>query len=188
MSTISVDRHDTFERNSVILVILMAVISLILGGMVKTAVSDQTRTVTQNGITAQLPAGWLVQNGTGDLRIVARNPQSLNTRYRVNLLDGDELAAAAAQRNENRARLDASYRVLEETPIVVNGRDGYKVSYAFVNAADEGMPSVIEGVDYYFAEGDEIIVVSFEAEKADFAAGFSQFQQFRKTVIYQAGG
>jgi len=188
MSTLSVDQRDSFERNSVIFVIVMAVVSLILGGMVKTAVSDQTRTVTQNGITAQVPSGWLVQDGTGDLRIVVRNPQSLNTRYRVNVVDGDALASAAAERNQNRARMDESYRVLDETPIVVNGRDGFKVSYAIVDAEDVGMPSVIEGVDYYFAEGDEIVIVSYEAEEANYAAGFPYFQHFRETVVYQAGG
>ncbi len=188
MSTISVDQRDSFERYSVILVIAMAVVSLILGGMVKTAVSDQTRTITQNGITAAVPSGWLVQDGTGDLRMVVRNPQSLNTRYRVNVLDGDVFAVAAADRNKNRAQLDASYRVLDETPIVVNGRDGYKVSYAIVNEPDVGMPSVIEGVDYYFAEGDEVVVVSYEAEETDFSAGFADFQKFRETVVYQVGG
>ncbi|KAA3664655.1 MAG: hypothetical protein DWQ04_04600 [Chloroflexi bacterium] len=188
MSTLSVNERDSFERNSVVLVVVVAVISLILGGMVKTAVSDQTRTVTQNNITAEVPSGWLVQDGTGDLRIVVRNPQSLNTRYRVNVLDGDDLVVAAADRNETRARLDETYRVLEETPIVVNGRDGYKVSYAIVDAEDVGMPSVIEGVDYYFAEGDEIVVVSYEAEELNYAAGFPYFQQFRETVVYQAGG
>lgn len=188
MTTWNFNQRASYERNSVIFVVVIALILLILGGVVKTAVQDQTRTITQNDVTVAVPSGWLVQDGTGDLRIVVRNPQSLNTRYRVNVFSGNELTIAAADRNENRTRLDESYRVLDETPIVINGVDGYKVSYAFVDAADAGMPAVIAGVDYYFAEGDEIVVISFEAEEEDFAAGFPQFQQFRETVVYQAGG
>ena len=188
MSTLSIEQRDNFERNSVILVLMVMAISLLLGGMIKTAVSDQTRTVTQNGITAQVPAGWLVQNGMGDLRVVVRNPQSLTTRYRVNVVAGTDLVTAAADRNDIRAQLDDTYRVLEETPIVVNGRDGYRVSYALVDAKDVGMPSIIEGVDYYFVEGSEVVVVSYEAEESAYADGFSYFQNFRESVVYEAGG
>ncbi|MCA9920735.1 MAG: hypothetical protein KC421_00110 [Anaerolineales bacterium] len=188
MTAVRSTQNASDERMSMILVLVVAVIALLLGGMVKTAVQDQTRSVTQNGVSAEVPAGWLVQDGTGDLRLVARNPQSLSTRYRVNVLPGGELAAAAGNRNADRAGLEQTYRILDESPIVVNGRDGYKVSYAFVDDEGAGMPSVIEGVDYYFADGSEIVVVSFEAEENDFTAGFSQFQQFRESVVYQAGG
>ncbi len=177
------------ERLSALLVILLTLLALSLGWAVKTAVANQTRPFASQGISAEAPAGWLAREGTGELVLLARNPASLDQRYRILLLPGSaDLTAVADQRNQNRARLDDTFTVLEQTPIVADGRDGYKVSYALVDAAGGSMPAVIEGADYYFPMSDKVVVVSFEAEQADYAAAFAQFQDFRASVAYEGGG
>ncbi|MCP5097239.1 MAG: hypothetical protein GY943_16960 [Chloroflexi bacterium] len=189
MSAMTLEQRATHERNSFLLVLLFALISLAVGWGVKTAVQDQTRPFSSHGISAEIPAGWLVQEGAGDLIFVARNPQAMDQRYRVQLLTGDsDLTASAQMQIDTRRQRDDSFRILEETPIVVDGQDGYKVSYAYVDAAETGMPSVIEGVDYYFPSTDATLVISYESDHEDFANTFSQFQQFRASVSVQAGG
>ncbi len=177
------------ERLSALLVILLTLLALLLGWAVKTAVTNQTQSFASQGITAEPPAGWLVQEGAGEFVMLARNPAALDQRYRILMLPGGgELTAVAAQRNQNRGRMDDSYTVLEQTPIVADGRDGYKVSYALVNTDTGRLPTIIEGVDYYFSMDNKIVVVSFEAEQADYAANFAQFQDFRASVAYEGGG
>ncbi len=188
MTTMTAQQREKHEQLSMLLVIGFALLSLLIGWQVKTAVQYQTRPFSTPAIQAEIPSGWLAQDGAGELALLARNPQALDQRYRVTILSGgSELAAVAAGQNEARRQLEPSYRVLNETPIVVNGRYGYKVSTAFVNAEAEGMPSVIEGVDYYFADGEEVLIISFEADQTEFEAGFDQFQRFLTSVKLGGG-
>lgn len=184
MSTLTVKQQA--ERQSIWLVAGVIVIALILGAFIKQGAAGQTRPFSASGIRASIPEGWLVQEGMGDLIIVARNTQSLDQVYRVNLLNGSDPVSTAAAQNSIRTGLDDTFRVLEETPIIVRGRDGYKVSYAFVEDEGNALPTVIEGVDYYFIEGDDILVISYESDSNQFAEGLPLFQEFRASV--QQGG
>ena len=187
MSATTISQKESQERLSVLLVLGVVILSLLLGTLVKNRVQNQTRPFSRKGVTAEIPTGWLVQNGTGDLVLVARNAQALDQLYRVNVLDGGALTAVANQNNSFRAGIDSTFRVVEETPIIVRGREGYKVVYGFVQDEQGSMPTVIEGVDYYFDEGDAVLVISYEADVAEFEEGVSQFQTFRASVNYQGG-
>lgn len=186
MATLSTKQKQ--ERLSAALVMIVFLTALGLGWVLKNGAANQTRPFGDETVSAQIPAGWLTHNGTGDLVLVARNSRALNELYRVNIFQNTtDLIAAAQDQNSERTSLDDSYRVLEQTPIVVNGRDGYKVSYAFVDAPEDDMPAVIEGVDYYFIEGSDILVISYEAETAVFAEGVEQFRDFRDSVALTGG-
>lgn len=189
MSHMMMTQPKNDERLPTLLVIGVVLAALLLGWVIKENVTGQGRPFSQNGVSGELPAGWLTQDGTGDLLLVARNPQAPDERYRINrLTPNTDLAALAAVQNGERARLEPTFRVVEETPIVVNGRDGYKVSYAYIDDSGTGMPAVIEGVDYYFLEGDAVLVISLEAAHENFAEAFPRFQTFRDAVVYEAGG
>jgi len=160
----------------------------LLGWQVKTAVQNATRPVEFSGFTAAVPAGWLVQEGAGDLVFVARNPQSLDQLYRVSQLPAaTELDVLAENRNLARARLDNTYRVLDATPVVFAGQDTYKVSFARADVGSPGLPHAIEGVDYYFAQDAHVMVVSMESHGDTFADVLPGFQQFIQSVSYDSG-
>jgi hypothetical protein len=176
------------ERRSAILMIILLLVCLLLGWLVKTAVQNGTRSVEHSGFTAAVPAGWLVQDGTGDFIFIARNPQALDQLYRVSQLPAEsDLAVLAENRNLTRTRLDNTFRVLEASPIVFAGKDAYKVSFARVDAVSPGMPTVIEGIDYYFAQGDQVMVLSLESHNETFAEALPNFQKFVQSVSYRAG-
>ncbi|VAW32543.1 hypothetical protein MNBD_CHLOROFLEXI01-1178 [hydrothermal vent metagenome] len=177
------------ERRSAILMGLLLLISLLIGWQVKTAVQNATRPIALNGFTAAIPNGWLLQEGTGDLLFVARNPQALDQLYRVSRESaGGGLEAMAINRNVARAQLDETYRVLDASPIVFNGQDGYKVSFARADFDSPGMPHIIEGIDYYFVFGDQIAILSLESKADTVADALPYFQKFVQSVSYQAGG
>lgn len=171
------------ERRSALLVAAIVALSLLAGWWVKTAVHNITRPVEISGHTAAVPSGWLVQEGAGDLLFVVRNPQALDELYRVSLLPiASDLAVLAENRNLARTRLDKSYRVLTAEPIVFAGQDGYKVSFARVDLDSPGLPHVIEGLDYYFPTGEQVIVLSLEAQHDHFADALPGFQAFVQSV------
>ena len=178
----------TQERRSAVLTILLLLAALLLGWQVKTAVQNATRTHEQSGFTAEIPAGWLVQQGAGDFIFLARNPLALNELYRVSLVPVvSDLDVLAENRNLARAQIDNTYRVITAEPIVFAGQDGYKVSFARVDLDSPGVPHVIEGLDYYFVQADEVMVLSLEAHSETFAAALPAFQQFTQSVTYNPG-
>lgn len=187
MTSVAPSTKQRQERLSAISVIVVAIVALLIGSLIRNAAQNQTRPFSNSGISAQIPVGWLTQDGTGDLILVARNAQALDQQYRINRLDGGELLLIAAQENEVRAGIEETFRVTEETPIIVRGREGYRVSYAFVDDDPTDIPTVIEGVSYYFAEADKTLVISYEADTNDFADGVPQFQQFRASVASTGG-
>ena len=189
MTPISIPQENLAqERRSALLTIGLLLISLLLGWQVKTAVQNATRTVERDGFTAEIPDGWLVQDGAGDLVFVARNPLALDHLYRVSqVAAADDLVLLAENRNLERGRLDETFRILAAEPIVFAGQDAYKVSFARADIDSPGLPHVVEGVDYYFTEGDQVTVLSLEAQTDLFADVLPAFQNFVQSVHYTAG-
>ncbi|NJN44066.1 MAG: hypothetical protein HC806_04600 [Anaerolineae bacterium] len=75
------------------------------------------------------------------------------------------------------------YRVISETPILVNGRDGYKVSFAYVDPGNVGeVPEVIQGIDYYFSNGDQTLIITLEIDDGNPEEHLSDFLRFVETV------
>lgn len=176
------------ERRSALITIFVLLAALLLGWQVKTAVQNATRPLERSGFTAEVPNGWLVQDGAGDLVFIARDPQALDHLYRVSRVPAaGDLDVLAENRSLARTRLDNTYRVLTAEPVVFAGQDAYKVSFARVDLDSPGMPHVIEGLDYYFLNGNEVVILSLEAANSDFAGALPGFQQFVQSVTYQAG-
>ncbi len=177
------------------LVLGLTVIALLLGLTLKSAAAGQTREVTSGGVTVGLPTKWVVETfGTGILetgttdptRVLASwDPLDPGTRYLVSLMPVDaesSLATAAWARNLQRAQALSSYRVLEQTPVTLKGRDGYKVAFAYVDASALDRPPVVYlGTDYYFLEGDQVLVVTLETHH-DYEAALVNFRDFAVAV------
>lgn len=178
----NLDRHT----RSALVVCLLLVASLGVGWLVQTAVANQTRTITQDNITIHVPANWLTQDGVGEMVLQTQNPTNLDEQYRVSILrqSSNNLASLANTQGLLRIQQDDTYRVLEQTPIIIAGRDGFRVTYAFVDL-QASLPTVIEGRDYYFPDGDNhVLLVSYENESHQFEAGLSSFQTFLSTLEY----
>jgi len=189
MTPVAVPQNNLVrERRSAVLTTFLLLVALLAGWWVKTAVQNATRPLELNGYTAAVPDGWLVQEGAGDLVFIVRNPQALDQLYRLSQLPAaTELDVVAQNRNLARTRRDETFRVLEASPVVFAGQDAYKVSFARADVASPGLPNVIEGVDYYFALDDQVMILSLEANSAAFADALPNFQKFVQSVSYNAG-
>ncbi|MCB9136521.1 MAG: hypothetical protein H6636_13935 [Anaerolineales bacterium] len=186
---------------------VITVIALLLGWGLKTYVQGQTRAVTVHEVRAQVPAGWIVQENdpvtnipsddpfqmkhpepSQNLNLVftAWNPLHAERHYSVSLYPGGEgtaLPDIASVRTLNRGTSLRLYRTLEGTPILVHGRDGYKVTFAYVDAGAPGqVPTVIQGVDYYFAEGEQTVVITLEVDNGAPTDSLPEFLNFVQSV------
>lgn len=192
------------RRTSSTFITAVTLLALLLGWGLKTYTQNQTRSVSHRGVTAEVPAGWLVETqetiaaqtddpfqmenpgGSADPNLVftARNPLHPERVYSVSLYPGGvDLPSTAAIRALNQGQDLRLYRVIDESPILVNGREGYKVSYAYVNPGDIGdIPVVIQGIDYYFTSGDQTLVITLEVANDDPSAHQADFLKFLETV------
>jgi hypothetical protein len=188
----------TFEqtrRQASTLTTVITVLALLLGWGLKMYVEGQTRPISVQGFTAHVPAGWIVRENTSTANPAAsddpfqmEHPDSStspNRHYSVSQYPGGDttFAATASIRTLNRGSSLKLYRILEETPILVNGRDGYKVTFAYVDPGDATeVPTVIQGVDYYFTQGDQTLVITLEVDNDSPTDHLADFLQFVETV------
>lgn len=171
------------DRTSVWLVVAVTLLALLAGWGLRTSVENRARVVEQAGVSAAVPADWIVQEGFDELRLVAWNSQLPEERYSVAVLsDAGALSDAAAGRSAQRSQLLGTYRLLEEGPVVVGGREGYRVVFAYVPTGRPGLPVVVQGVDHYFEEAGAVTVVSMESPEDRFDRSLPRFLRFLATV------
>ena len=193
MSTVTLTAQ---RKTSDWLVAGMVVAALLLGFWLKASVEGKTREVAvPGGVVISAPEKWVIETRTQSVldkpatethRVLSTwNPLDPGTRYSVSLLPnstGVDLATVASLRNFQRAQSLTAYRVLEQTSVVLHGREGYKVTFAFVDAsAKDRVPVVFEGIDYFFLDSDQVIVVSLETNE-ELSSASARFLDFAASV------
>ncbi|HNB52136.1 MAG TPA: hypothetical protein PK530_09345, partial [Anaerolineales bacterium] len=59
----------------------------------------------------------------------------------------------------------------------------YKVTFAYVDPGNtDKLPTVIQGIDYYFAQGDQTLVATLEIDNGSPADYLPAFLKFVETV------
>ena len=169
----------------------MTLVALMLGAALKSSVENRSQHIERKGVTASVPASWVVEEGAGSLILVSWDPFVPDVRYSVSLEtnEGDHpLSEVAAQRNTVFGKVLEAFRVLDETPIIRRNREGYKVTYAFVDTKVSGLPLVLQGVDYYFPANGKALVISLQAQERDYEEALLRFEAFLDSVSYKPGG
>jgi hypothetical protein len=170
---------------------IVTLAALLLGAVLKSSVENRSQHIERKGVSAALPANWVVNEGAGNLILVSWDPFVPDVRYSVSLEsnDGDHpLAEVAKQRNTILGKVLEAFRILDETPIIRRGREGYKVTYAYVDTKVSGLPLVLQGVDYYFPEAGKAMVITLQAQEGDYEEALLRFEAFLDSVSYKAGG
>jgi hypothetical protein len=179
---------------SVWIVFLITITALFLGMIMRSAILSRFTPVERTGVAAQVPAGWVIQNGLASEQMVftARDPFSANQSYTAILVPtaaDTKPADLALLFNLQQARNTQLYRVIDQGVVTVNGKDAYKVHYAYVDPTDQGsQPVVVEGVGYIFMNQPKALVVSMEDEASQFHDDLPAFMKFLETVSYSPGG
>lgn len=179
---------------SVLLVVALTLVALLTGWAVKDSVENQSSTVIRNGITAQLPKGWLTQFGIeGESKIFsASDPFAVSHSYTVAQLPvvpGGQLTDSVVVRNLQRAQELASYQVLEQAAVKLPGTEGYRITYVYVATPKfSSIPVVMMGVDFYQQTASRIIVISLEDQSTRYEEVYPAFIRFLNSVKISSGG
>jgi hypothetical protein len=111
--------------------------------------------------------------------------------YAVNLLPVSKdmkVSDLVVTRNLERGQNLSTYRVLDQEPVVVNGKNAYSVHFAYVLAGSNSqLPQVIEGLDYYFFTQPKSMVVTLEEETSSFKEAQTRFTTFLQKVSMSGG-
>ena len=181
-------KHD---RLSALAVGIVTFLALVLGAILKSSVENRSQHIERKGITASVPANWVIKESAGNLIFVSWDPFVPDVRYSVSLESNDgnhPLSEVSIQRNTILGKILESFRILDETPIIRRGREGYKVTYAFVDTKVEGLPVVLQGVDYYFPVDGKAMIISLQAHEHDYEEALLRFEAFLDSVTYKPGG
>jgi hypothetical protein len=181
-------RHLKHDRRSVLAVTVLTFLALLLGAILKSSVENRSQRIERKGVTASVPANWVVEDGAGDLIFASWDPFVPDVRYTVYLTPNQGkhlLTDVSLERNLALGKALEGFKVLEETPIIRRGREGYKVTYAFIDTNQPGMPIVLQGVDYYFPADNSTLVVSLQAHDRDYDEALLRFEAFLDSVSYK---
>ncbi len=179
---------------SVWIVSALTVLALLIGADLQSMVENQTHPFDHAGLTAQLPAGWLVQEGLASQQTVftAGDPFTANLTYTASLVPASadmQLSDLAFTFNLQRGQDVSLFRTIDQRQEKINGKDALRVHYAYVDPKSQTtLPVVVEGVEYIFMSQPKALIVAMQAETTQFGNALPAFMKFLGTVNYPAGG
>ncbi len=172
----------------------ITILALLLGIVLKNSVENQARPLAYAGLTAQIPAGWIVQKGiAGEQTVfVASDPFGTDLSYTASLAPTSatlKLSDLAFTFNLQRGKEVTLFRTLDQSTLKMNGNDVLRVHYAYVDPKSQtDLPVVVEGVEYIFLTQPKALIVSMEDETSQFTNDLPSFMTFLGKVNYPAGG
>jgi uncharacterized integral membrane protein len=181
------------DRYSDWAVIVVALVAVLLGWLLMSNVQSRSVAFDSGGVKGQMPAGWVTDLAEAGvvLHTTVLGGSGFSTAYQLEVVPvaGDASPADVASfYSINRAQNLNTVRVLDQQDVTVNGQNGYKVTYAFVDANSDltraDVPVVVRGVDYFFVAGDHAVVVTYHANEDNYEADFGRFRRFLESLSY----
>jgi hypothetical protein len=181
------------DRYSDWAVIVVTLVAVLLGWLLMSNVQSRSVAFDSGGVKGQMPAGWVTD--LAEVGVVLHTTElggsGFSTAYQLEVLPvaGDTGPADVASFHSiDRAQNLNTVRVLDQQDVTVNGHNGYKVTYAFVDADSDltraDVPVVVRGVDYFFVAGDHAVVVTYQASEDNYEADFGRFRSFLESLEY----
>ena len=167
-----------YARNDWALVIT-ALIALLIGVVLRVVITTQTNTYTIPGAADIVyPANWVADTTAGENMFSASNPRSGSIfPSRVALLSAPLAADSSLSETTIQWTLELSasrehFRSLSSQTVSVAGKDGVKISYAYV--ADVGgstlsqLPVVVQAIDTLILVNGQLYIMRYEADATIF--------------------
>lgn len=181
------------DRYSDWAVIVVTLVAVLLGWLLMSNVQSRSVPFDSGGVKGQMPAGWVTDLAEAGvvLHTSELGGSGFSTTYQLEVIPvASDVSPSdvASFYSIDRAQNLNTVRVLEQQDVTVNGQNGYKVTYAFVDADSDltraDVPVVVRGVDYFFIAGDHAVVVTYQAGEDNYTTDFGRFRQFLKSLDY----
>jgi len=181
------------DRYSDWAVIILTVVAVLLGWLYMSSVQSRSIPFVAGGVKGQMPAGWLTDQA--DKGVVLHTTElggsGFGTTYQLEVLPvtgGISPEQVASLYSIQRAQNLNTVRVLDQQDVTVNGKNGVKITYAYVDASSDltrvDVPVVVHGADYIFVAGDHAVVASYHASADNYAADFARFRNFLESLQF----
>lgn len=170
------------EWRSFLAVLATTVIAVAVGLALLAATDNPSRRVEQGGVTADLPAGWILNEPVGDLLFSAYDPIEPDRRYTVAAVTtGGSPEDVARSRLSDRRPLLPGFALLEDSPAAIGDVATHRVRYTFAPSLN-GSGDLVEVREDYIADGDRVLVVGIEAPRDTFIEDEAAFERFARQV------
>ncbi len=181
------------DRYSDWAVIVVTLVAVLLGWLLMSNVQSRSVPFDSGGVKGQMPAGWVTDLAEAGvvLHTSELGGSGFSTTYQLEVIPvASDVSPSdvASFYSIDRAQNLNTVRVLEQQDVTVNGQNGYKVTYAFVDADSDltraDVPVVVRGVDYFFVAGDHAVVVTYQAGEDNYTTDFGRFRRFLESLDY----
>jgi hypothetical protein len=181
------------DRYSDLAVIVVTLVAVILGWLLMSSVQSRSIAFEAAGVKALMPAGWLTDRDDSGviLHTTELGGSGFGTTYQLEVVpvaSGAKPADVASLYSLNRAQDLLAVHILDQQEVSVNGQDGYKVTYAYVDADSDltraNIPVVVRGADYIFVAGDHAVVATYRASEDNYEADFGRFRRFLESLNF----
>jgi hypothetical protein len=181
------------DRYSDWAVIVVTLVAVILGWLLMSNVQSRAVPFDAGGVKGQMPAGWVTDQA--DKGVVLNTTElggsGFGTTYQLEVVpvaSGATPADVASLYSIKRSQNLNTVRMLDQQDVTVNGKDGFKVTYAYVDASSDltrvDVPVVVRGADYFFVAGDHAVVATYHASEDNYTADFARFRRFLESLQY----
>ena len=146
----------------------------------------------QEGLAANYPSNWLLEEGAGDFVFRVQDPAALpfKTTLQISLLTvgpGARTADIPDLLNMTRAASLPAYRPLAITPTTLpNGTQGIQMEYAYVatetNPFLQTVPIVVHALDVIVLRSNQAVVITYRADSQSFDSNRHFFDSFLRTL------
>ncbi len=184
------------QRWATVFTVLVAIVLFLVGLNFRAQINSATSTYesAEAGISAQYPAGWLLDTTSEDyvFRVRDMSQRGFKTTFQVSALP---IGPDAVERNiADRLTLDRiqeliNYQVLSEDEYIFSDRiSGQAIGYTYVSSDVspflEGVPNVVRGLDVLIISGGQSIVITYRADADVFQREFPRFEQFLRGLQF----
>jgi S1-C subfamily serine protease len=186
MTTVAMARRPDAraEWQSFLTVVATAIVAVAVGLVLLSAADHPSRSVERDGVTADIPAGWILTEPVGDLLFSAYDPLEPDRRYTVSAVDslGGTPEDVARTRLAERRPLLPGFAILENGPATIGDVPTHRLRYTFASGLG-GTSELIEVREDYVADGDRVLVIGLEAAPDGFADDEAAFDGFARQVV-----
>ena len=172
------------DARQLLAVLVTAIAAVMLGWLLVVFTTGSARTTQAGGLEVQVPDGWVVRPGIGEVVLVASDPRSPGVRLSVSRTTDPAVRPATVldRRLAARAALLTGFSVLDRTA----GADGSRVTETATftwaatpeGAAVEGM----EGREEAVSASGGTIVTTLESPATDYADALPAFEAFSASI------
>lgn len=172
------------EWQSFLAVVATAIIAVAAGVALLAATDHPSRQVERDGVTADIPAGWILTEPVGDLLFSAYDPMEPDRRYTVAAVPavGGTPEDAALLRVGERRPLLPGFEILENGAAAIGDVATHRLRYTFA-AGLAGSSELVEVREDYVADGERVLIVGLEAPREGFAGDEAAFDRFARQVV-----